>query len=397
MVRKWLFRGVLVAMVVATVGCKVTVTPNKAYNWFFLNEGANGTGHYTQGPGTPPSGTGSALLTVDGTGREAVATTRYQGLVLSTVTNLQYSTYQAFSGSPNEAPNLEFDVDYDSSDATTAYQGRLVFVPSVGGSITPNAWQTWNTLNGTPSGAWYSTGSGGSAYRPIVGGTAQANPPCTQASYCTWGQVMADYPNATVRPTTGLFLVRVGGPITGGFSAAVDNVTVGVNGNDLTFDFEPGTGNIIVNAATSPNLDFGFASESGTGNSGGFVTGPAGSDGTGSAHLVANGTTGSEGISTGEFAGTAVSRFSTLSYETYVTAGSNAPTLQFDADYDSSDASTAYQGRLVFEPSLSGGAAVADNTWQTWNPLTAMSGWWSTGTPIVGGSAVTATCTQATP
>ena len=96
------------------------------------------------------------MLTIDGTGREAIATTRYTGRRLATINQLKYSTYQAFSGSPNETLYLQFDVDYDSTDSSTAYQGRLVFVPSAGGTVTPEVWQTWDTQGGAVS--WYSSG-----------------------------------------------------------------------------------------------------------------------------------------------------------------------------------------------------------------------------------------------
>ena len=39
------------------------------------------------GPGTPPAGRGSALLTIDGTGREAIATGSYAGFGLAALTS----------------------------------------------------------------------------------------------------------------------------------------------------------------------------------------------------------------------------------------------------------------------------------------------------------------------
>src|SRR5579871_510649 len=115
--RKWMVIGAVVALVVAAAGCKVVVTPGALNNWGFVNEGTNGSGYFVNGPGTPPAGRGSALLTVYGTGREDIATSEFSGLALSSFNQLKYSTYQAFSGSPNETPSLEFDVDYDSTDS----------------------------------------------------------------------------------------------------------------------------------------------------------------------------------------------------------------------------------------------------------------------------------------
>ena len=146
--RKLKLIGLVVGVVVAATGCNLVVTPAAPNGWFFLNEGANGSGQFVNGPGNPPAGRGSALLTVDGTGRESIATGSYSGQALAGLTQLKYSTYQAYSGSPNETPALEFDVDYDSTDSSTAYQGRLVYVPSAASAVVPGQWQSWDTMSG---------------------------------------------------------------------------------------------------------------------------------------------------------------------------------------------------------------------------------------------------------
>ena len=399
--RKLFLVGVVVALVAAAAGCKLVVTPTASNGWFFLAEGpsgSNSSAYYVNGPGTPPAGRGSALLTIDGTGRENIATGLFSGRQLSTFTNLKYSTYQAFSGSPNETLYLQFDVDYDSTDSSTDYQGRLVYVPSASQTVVPGAWQTWDTMDTNAS--WYSSASGGSSFRPIVNDTQQANPPCDQTTFCTWATLMADYPNARVRPTVssvpGLLLVRAGGPVTGGFVGATDNVIVGISGNNVETNFEPGDGNQVINQSNAAARGFAFAQETPNG-SGAFVNGPNGSDGSGSAKLTID-SAGGEALANGLFAGTRFDQFSFLSYKTYQAAvGPNATTLQLDADYDATDASTAFQGRAVFEPSLSGQATVTNETWQTWNPLTAPSGWWQTGNAMVGGVNVGKACTQAIP
>ena len=215
MSRKRLFLGVIVVFALIAAGCKVVVTPTAPHTWAFLNEGASGTGYLTNGPGIPPSGRGSALLTVDSTGRENVGTLYFKGQALSSITKLQYSTYQAFSGSPNESATLQFDVDYDSTDSSTAYQGRLVYIPSASAAIVANTWQTWDTLTGPASGEWYSSASGISPNRPIVGDARQEDPPCDQTNYCTWAEVGAIVTErgdpARRRPS---LLLRSGGPVT---------------------------------------------------------------------------------------------------------------------------------------------------------------------------------------
>jgi hypothetical protein len=397
--RKWITGGVLVALVFVLVGCKVVVTPNAPNGWAFLNEsegGAQSSGYYVNGPGNPPAGRGSALLTVDAAGREGIATLNYKGLALSSLTALSYSTYQASSGSANETPALGFDVDYDSTDSSTAFQGRLVFIPSQSAPVVPKVWQTWNTMEGPA--AWYSSASGGSSFRPIVGDAIQSVPECTQAAadMCTWSDILTAYPNARIRPDTGVLVLRAGGPVTGGFTGAVDNFVIGINGNNIENNFEPGDGHMAVNQANAASLTFAFAQETATG-SGAFVAGPNGSDGTGSANLKVN-NLGGEALSNGLYSGTPLNRLTFLSYKTYSkVTGSNAAVLQLDADYDSSDGSTAFQGRLVFEPRSAGEGPATNEDWQTWNPLTASSGWWQTGNAIVGGNDVGKACTQAIP
>jgi len=390
--------GAAVALVAAAAGCKVVVSPSDLNGWQFVNEGTNGSGYFVNGPGTPPAGRGSALLTVDSTGREDIATGLFTGQSLAGITQLKYSTYQAFSGSPNETPTLEFDVDYDSTDSSTAYQGRLVYVPAAGASVVPNVWQNWDTMVGNA--AWYSSASDGSQFRPIVGDSMQANPPCTQATFCTWQTLMSDYPNARIRPTVnsvpGAFLIRAGGPITNGFVGATDDVIVGLGSNVVETNFEPGDGHVAVNTANASSLGFGFAQESANG-SGSFVSGPNGADGSGSAKLQVD-STGGEALANGLFAGTRFDKLSFLSYKTYeASTSTHATTLQIDADYDTTDATTAFQGRAVFEPSLAGAAAITSETWQTWNPFTTPSGWWQTGNAIVNGVNVGKQCTQANP
>jgi hypothetical protein len=388
----------VVALIALAAGCKIVVTPAAPNGWSFLNEGSNGNGYYVNGPATPPAGRGSALLTIDGTGREAVATGLFSGRQLSTFTQLKYSTYQAFSGSPNETLYLQFDVDYDSTDSSTAYQGRLVYVPSASQTVSPRVWQTWDTMDA--NGSWYSSASGGSSFRPIINDSPEANPPCNQTTFCTWATLMAAYPNARVRPTIsgvpGPLMVRAGGPVSGGFVGATDNVIVGISGNNVETNFEPGDGNVVINQSNAASRGFGFVQETPTG-SGAFVTGPNGSDGSGSAKLTID-STGGEALANGLFSGTRFDHLKFLSYKTYqAAAGTHATSLQLDADYDATDNTTAFQGRAVFEPELSGGPAVTSETWQTWNPLTAPSGWWQTGNAIVGGTNVGQQCTQASP
>ncbi len=136
---------------------------------------------------------------------------------------------------------------------------------------------------------------------------------------------------------------------------------------------------------------WGFLQETATA-SGSLVTGPGTpAFGTGSAKLHLSTTGGGELIGTVAFAGTRLDAMRALSYRTFVPTTSpgtvQAPSLQFDIDYNLSDTNTAWQGRLVYEPYRT--ETVTKGIWQTWNPLAGK--WWATANPGK------VTCPQATP
>ena len=115
-----------------------------------------------------------------------------------------------------------------------------------------------------------------------------------------------------------------------------------------------------------------------------FVDGPATPPlGTGSAQLIVD-STGREIFGTFAYAGTRLDSISELSYATYVDPTSSLPasaSLQLDIDANLSDANTAWQGRLVYEPYFT--HTVTASTWQTWNTLdnAAAGNWWFSGAP----------------
>jgi hypothetical protein len=86
-----------------------------------------------------------------------------------------------------------------------------------------------------------------------------------------------------------------------------------------------------------------------------------------------------------------------LLYSSYQNNNTNtvvAISLQFDIDYDLKDTSTNYQGRLVFEPYLTG--TVQQNVWQNWNPRA--GNWYGTRTTVpVNNVNVAQPCQPATP
>lgn len=207
----------------------VVVTPTNSAGWGFLQETPNGTGSLVVGPSTPPLGIGSANLIVDSTGAEILGEAAYGDVQLSDITKLRYSTYKT-SGSPALAIALQFAIDYDNTDSHTGFQGRLVYEPYHTQTVATGVWQTWDTLNdsaGTGAGNWWF--SPGSGFRPGAVTCPQSNP-------CTWAQVNSLYPNASIR---GAVYLKAGGGWIGGFDGNADALTIGVNGDDITYDFEP--------------------------------------------------------------------------------------------------------------------------------------------------------------
>lgn len=235
------------AMVSSTT---VVVTPTDMMGWGFLQETPTGSAAIVTGPVTPPLGTGSVNLIVGSAGGYVIGRAGYTGVQLSDFTKLEYSTYRTL-GAPALAIALQFNVDYDTSDANTGFQGRIVYEPYHTRPVLTGVWQTWNALNdaaGTATGNWWFTAGGG--FRPGVVTCPQANP-------CTWAQVNTLYPNASIRG--GVFL-KAGGGWTSGFDGNVDALTIGVSGDDITYDFEPdsdgdGVGDGYDNCPTVANAD----------------------------------------------------------------------------------------------------------------------------------------------
>jgi parallel beta-helix repeat protein len=238
--RRWGRLGTLVLIVALLLNVQsapparaagiVVVKPSAMAGWALSDESPpqpTGTGSFVSGPATPPGGAGSVQFTVDATGSYLLGTTLYNGIRFDQLTTLSYSTYRA-SGGAALAASLQFNVDYNLSDANTAWQGRLVFEPYLVGTVSTGVWQTWSALSGPPSGSWWATGAPG-------------NGVCPQANPCTTAEVLAAFPNAGIHATLGALFFKVGSGWSTGFSGNVDLLTVGIAGDNTLFDFEPET------------------------------------------------------------------------------------------------------------------------------------------------------------
>jgi hypothetical protein len=236
--------------------------------WFFYNDGNdtinNSIGSLVFGPGNPPAGDGSAQMTVSGTQRYNLATYQFKNVRLADVDAMNYTTYSQAAGNgygPNAAPYMQFNIDFNDSDA---WQSRLVFLPKDNGTVTADTWQTWDVINGG-SAKWRYSGSTWPA--PLAGpniGITGVSGTTTK----TWNQLLIDYPSIQTRSTDSWLGFRVGEPYNGGFTGNIDNFMIDYNGNKTTFDFEsevdPNDQNVLnITAYKFNNRDEDRASEAG--------------------------------------------------------------------------------------------------------------------------------------
>jgi hypothetical protein len=211
----------------------VVVSLDNANGWGFVPENPNVFAQLENGPAVPPLGAGSANLVVDNTGRIFVGTLNFLGLPLGNVNELSYWTYHkpTSGGSPDVTISLQFDMDYDSTDASFSWQGRLIFEP-INDSNQPapqkGVWQKWDAL----AGKWWMSGF------PIVAGSQMRTIPFPQSSPGTWDEILDMFPTMRVRPLVGATALKAGGPWPGGFDGNVDAFKIGIGPNSITYDFE---------------------------------------------------------------------------------------------------------------------------------------------------------------
>lgn len=216
---------------------RVVVSPNGMQGWKFTDDktGAVCTDvtacALVDGPLGAPTGGGSGELatplTVDA---KALVLADYQGTRLDRITDLRYSTYrQSADPGSNLAIALQFNADYDLTDASVGYQGRLVFEPyqGLGGNVPVATWQSWDTK----AGKWWGTKAS------VPRGGVPTTNLCVQATPCTWAQLLATFPDVGIHVTYGAVYLKAGSGWTG-FRGNVDDLTIGVDGATTTFDFE---------------------------------------------------------------------------------------------------------------------------------------------------------------
>ena len=216
----------------------VVVDPSTP-NWGFLEETPTGSGALVSGPGTPPTGVGSAELTIDSAGGVLFGTSDYGGTYLRDINTLTYQTYRQ-SGSAALAAGLQFNVDYDLTDANTGWQGRLVYEPYwTGVNPATGMWEEWDTL--AADAQWWGSGAPG-------------NTLCPQSNPCSLGEVLANWPNIGVHATIPGVVFKAGSSWGSGFVGNVDDFTIQVHGDTVHYDFEPCPGGTVTNVTSGASF-----------------------------------------------------------------------------------------------------------------------------------------------
>jgi len=247
-------------------GGTVVVSPGNMNGWAFDATDNNGSiasatgapytsaiGQMVYGPATPPLGVGSAELATavnGGDGASKISTAAYDGLPLSSILQLRFSTYDT-ANNGQQFPYIELAVSPDGS-GSPATEDSLFFeppyqTPSAGGPIVPNQgatvmnqWQTWNASTG----GWWDNNA--QLYDPTLYTPATAIAGGGYGLVNTLATYEGLYPNATIMDNPypgngdGGITIQVGyGSSSDVYTGYVDNVTIGTASGTTTFDFEP--------------------------------------------------------------------------------------------------------------------------------------------------------------
>ena len=221
----------LIAAAPSLAATTEVVTPadvNTGGDWYTADTRPPGTGTFEAGPGTPPLGAASfELRTPTPTSKVQLLTDEYDGVALADLTTLEYSTYRD-PGSTGfvagvAALNLRVDINNDGNpDSYFVYEP---YQSEGNDAVQTGVWQEWDAIDGGAAKWWVDNGG------PTT---------CGQSNPCTWTQLLATYPGATIQEGTN-FPGSLGfnqGSGNTGFVSNVDALVVGVDGNDTTYDFE---------------------------------------------------------------------------------------------------------------------------------------------------------------
>jgi hypothetical protein len=228
----------LIAMAATTIGFAVDCTravvteddiarqaedtpPTRSWVLYTRNAG-NGT--FRVGPSTPPSGVGSfETVTPTSADKATLFNFDHVGTKLADIDKMGYATYRTSGATVNQVPSINIQVDINGGTLNPGDFTTLVFEPVYNtnqGVIQDGVWQTWDAYQGG-SAIWWSS-------KNIPG-------VCAFNCFVTWAQIVAANPNATIVGGYGINQGS-GNPA---LTASSDVLTIGSNGDCLTYDFEP--------------------------------------------------------------------------------------------------------------------------------------------------------------
>jgi hypothetical protein len=225
--------------------------------WAFQDTNTHsGTVGWVAGPTGQPLGAGSLAMGMTEGQHEWLVTNQFGPCAtgfptcnatpvnLADITALSYQTYRT-GGGQMPTLNIEVTPPGDGNGYTT-----FVYVPDPT-QYHDTVWQNWDAYtDNTPR--WYSTHQVTSPSGKVFDCASQS-----AGCYSTFAQIKTDYPDAKVIDGMG---PNIG---TGGtFQGNVDDMVVGVSGNNTVFDFEPDcTTTCYVNAATGSDFNTGNAND----------------------------------------------------------------------------------------------------------------------------------------
>ncbi|HEV2859707.1 MAG TPA: hypothetical protein VGX48_01720 [Pyrinomonadaceae bacterium] len=190
-------------------------------NWVYYFRTAASTGTFRVGPGTPPSGVGSfEFSTPTGGDKGTLFNYDHVGTELSDIDAIGYSTYRT-AGSAQQVAALNIQVDVNG--AAPGGFTTLVFEPVYNTnqqSVTSGVWQTWDAYAGGQA-IWWSS-------NPIPSAP-------NRDTFVTWDTIVEANPDAVI---VGGFGINQGSG-NPGLTSAADLLTLGYNGETITYDFEP--------------------------------------------------------------------------------------------------------------------------------------------------------------
>lgn len=225
-----LIAALLVSFVPAQAMLADTVVePANMNGWLAVDDKVDvggGRVDFMSGPGAAPlNSKGSAHFVIENSNAAwLLASPITPETPLASITKLGYWTYTT-NGGASLAVSLQLGIDYDSADAITGWQGRLVYEPYMNGTVTQGIWQEWNAV--ADGAKWYGTKGDGLLQ-------------CPMASPCTWTQIKEKFPRAMFHAQQmHSFIGLKAGSGWATFDGNADALVLGLNNVDTTYDFEP--------------------------------------------------------------------------------------------------------------------------------------------------------------